>query len=170
VSSLPYDGTAGFVRRDASERRARDEAADGTATARQHAVLAHLRTVGETGATWAEAGDALGLHHGQISGALSVLHLAGEVFALRKKRNRSHVYVHGSLRDRFSDKERMDRPVKTRATILDDKTREALVILDDIQHFTSVRVAIGAIAFEDFRTFARMLNDARRIIRDGLAE
>jgi hypothetical protein len=170
MTSLPYDGTAGFVRRPASEERARAEARDGTATARQNAVLAYLRDRGPVGATWAEAGDALGLHHGQISGALSVLHLAGEVFALRKKRNRSHVYVHGRLRESFLPDQRMDRPVKTRATVLDEKAREALSVLEDIKHFTSTRHAMGSISFEDFGHFVRMVNEARRLLRDGLAD
>jgi hypothetical protein len=143
MKRLPYDGTAGFVNASASRERAFAEAADGTASARQETVLAYLRERGPIGATWAEAGNALGLHHGQVSGALSVLHLAGEVFALRKKRNRSHVYVHGRLRESFLAEARIDTPAKTRNTRIRE---EAVILLEAAIETQSWRTVSAALA------------------------
>jgi DNA-binding MarR family transcriptional regulator len=88
-----YAGTEGHSGSEASEDRARTEAADGTVSARQRLVLAALRATGADGATWHELGRLLDLHHGQVTSTLSNLHKAGTVMRLVEKRDRSSVYV-----------------------------------------------------------------------------
>jgi DNA-binding transcriptional regulator GbsR (MarR family) len=68
--------------------------------------------------TWAELADATGLHHGQVSGALSKLHEMGFIFQRRDNRNGSHPYCHSDYRHEFDDNEVNDEPVKTRSTVL----------------------------------------------------
>lgn len=93
---LPYDGTHGFVRgSDTSRDRAMREIASGAVTERQKSVLQILEARPE-GLTWQELGLILGLHHGQISGVLSVLHKVGAVAHLTDKRNRCHPYIAAS--------------------------------------------------------------------------
>lgn len=92
-NKLPYAGTAGFVSgSDTSRERAQKEAASGVATYRQKMVLQWLDEHSE-GMTWKELGTFMGLHHGQISGTLSVLHKIGKVAQLRSKRNNCHPYI-----------------------------------------------------------------------------
>lgn len=86
-------GTAGWSGSDASHDRALDEAEQGISAQRQRAILNLLTRRGHYGATWVEVAANRGWHHGQASGALSVLHRAGRVARLKERRNRSHVYV-----------------------------------------------------------------------------
>jgi len=92
---FPYAGTSGYAAgSDASEDRARTEDADGTTGKRQRSVLAYVTVRGVYGATWREVADALDLHHGQSSAALSVLHKEGHLVRLVERRGgRSQVYV-----------------------------------------------------------------------------
>ena len=93
MTELPYNGTAGYVAGSrTSTERAQREALDGTATRRQQDVL-DLLDCHPAGLTWNEAGAMLGLHHGQISGCLSVLHKAGKVVQLVKPRGRCSPYL-----------------------------------------------------------------------------
>lgn len=112
---LPYNGTAGYVPMQASRERAHREVKDGTLGNRLEAVLDLLEQRGIIGATWQEVANALGLHHGQASGALSTLHRMGLVFSLRAKRNKCHPYVHGRLRTMFATDQRNDSPSVTKA-------------------------------------------------------
>lgn len=91
----PYAGTSGYARGSvASEDRARTEDADGTTSARQRAVLAYVGFRGAHGATWREVANALELHHGQASAALSVLHKEERLVRLVERRGgRSQIYV-----------------------------------------------------------------------------
>ena len=116
-TQLPYLGTEGYVTRPASIARAQREALDGTVTERQSRILAYLNDKPE-GAIWAEVGEALGLHHGQVSASLSVLHQAGEVFQLRHTINRSHPYIHKRFRYIYIANERYDEPTRTSAKLL----------------------------------------------------
>lgn len=90
---LPYAGTSGHSGSDTSERRARSEDGDGTTTARQSETLRRLRDAGPDGMTWHDLADALGWHHGQASGVLSVLHRSGLIARLAASRNRCKIYV-----------------------------------------------------------------------------
>lgn len=93
MTELPYNGTEGFVRGSETSRdRAVSEALNGTASERQQAVLDILDKA-PSGLTWSEAGRLLGLHHGQISGTLSVLHKAGKIVQLRTKRGKCSPYL-----------------------------------------------------------------------------
>ena len=111
----PYDGTGGHAGSEASRLRAETEADDGTLADRQAIVLNYLDGAGASGATWVTTGQALSLHHGQVSGALSNLHQAGAVFMLRKRHNRSHPYVHAKYRAFYTDAEVHDSPKSTKA-------------------------------------------------------
>jgi hypothetical protein len=142
VTELPYLGTEGFVRRPASEDRARENALNGVASERQSRVLAHLEPL-MYGETWVEVGEALRLHHGQVSATLSVLHQAGKVFQLRDKRGRSHPYVHEKWRHLFVACERFDEPTKTNAKILRERNEEAEALLDSALAASSDRFTVS---------------------------
>jgi hypothetical protein len=77
---------------------------------------------GKAGATWQQLGLRLNMHHGQVSGALSNLHKAGEVFMLRNKYNKSHPYVAKQFRHAYTDEQVFDERVQTQA----GKRRELL--------------------------------------------
>lgn len=113
---FPYNGSAGHVDRPASVQRADRERLDGVVSDRALSVLTHLFNVGSEGATWKELGSSLGLHHGQISGCLSVLHKSGRVFATKAQRDRCHVYVYSSYKNCYEPEQRFDEPVKTKST------------------------------------------------------
>lgn len=112
--ALTYAGTAGAVNQPASAQRAKREATNGAATERARLILAHLADK-PSGMTWKELGSALGLHHGQISGALSNLHRSGHVFMLDKQRNKCHPYCHANWRINYKPEERIDEPAQTKA-------------------------------------------------------
>lgn len=90
----PYAGTSGWSGSQASEERARDEDSSGVTARRQREVLRLVERQGAHGATVKEVRTTLGLHHGQASGPLSVLHKTGVLARLHEKRGRCHVYVH----------------------------------------------------------------------------
>lgn len=89
----PYNGTSGWSGTDTSRERAEQQDASGVTAKRAAMVLQFLKQQYTDGATWGEVADALGLHHGEASGALSNLHKAGQVARLEERRGRSHVYV-----------------------------------------------------------------------------
>lgn len=125
MDELLYNGRSGAVNAsDTSRERADAEDAAGTTQARVNAVLEHLK-MRRDGMTWPELAVMLKLHHGQISGCLSMMHKAGLVFALRAKRDRCHPYVHSAYRHVYADSQRIDQPVKTKAT----QEKEALEAL-----------------------------------------
>ena len=111
--SLPYNGHSGHVTKsDTSTNRALTNDADGTTNKNQAFCLQQLFMAGTDGMTWFEI-DASGFaHHGITSGALSALHITGEVFMLKAKRNKSHIYCHSRYRNAFTELSRIDRPVK----------------------------------------------------------
>lgn len=111
-----YNGTGGFVNRPASKNRAINEVTSGKLTERQNQVLQVLDEAGADGLTWHVCGEILGLHHGQISGALSNLHGCGEVFTLNQLLKGCHPYVHRKYRSDWAPEERCDEPVKTVST------------------------------------------------------
>jgi hypothetical protein len=98
-----------------SAGRAKREDASGKTTKRQKEILDLLVEFGTTGGTWKEVGDRLGLHHGQSSGALSTLHGAGLVFALKTPRDNCQPYVHAKFRANFLDDSRNDSPATTKS-------------------------------------------------------
>jgi len=92
-AALPYNGTGGHSGSETSKERAEREADDGTLAKRQAEVLAYLWERADRGATWAEVGEHLGIHHGSASGALSNLHKAGRIVRTSDRRGRSEVYM-----------------------------------------------------------------------------
>lgn len=90
--ALPYAGTEGFAGSDTSKDRAYQEALNGTASKRQRFILILAERAKEKGVTVAELRDST-LHHGRISGALSVLHKVGKLSRLKETRDRCKVYV-----------------------------------------------------------------------------
>lgn len=90
--ALPYNGTEGYAGSETSKSRAFQEAIDGTASKRQRYILILAERAKERGVTVAELRDA-SLHHGRISGALSVLHKVGKLSRLAEVRGRCKVYV-----------------------------------------------------------------------------
>jgi hypothetical protein len=103
---------------DTSHARAINEDLAGTTTKRRKQISDIVRAEFTQGMTWAELADATGLHHGQVSGALSKLHEMGRLFQRRDTRNGCHPYVHSDYRHEFDDNEVNDEPVKTRSTVL----------------------------------------------------
>jgi hypothetical protein len=90
--AAPYAGTIGYAGSDTSRIRAESEVADGTASKRQRFILILAWRAGEHGITVAELRDS-NLHHGRVSGALSVLHKVGKLARLTESRGRCKVYV-----------------------------------------------------------------------------
>lgn len=132
MQELLYNGRSGaVVDSDTSRERADREDRDGTTAERVEAVLRHLRLRPE-GMTWAQLGAVLKLHHGQISGCLSMMHKAGLVFCLRKKVDRCHPYVAAEYRDRYSSDQRIDAPARTKASQDKDALQQLLRAVDDL--------------------------------------
>jgi len=121
----PYVGAS-----DTSRARANHEDLTGTTSRRRRQILELVADSGLDGMTWAELADATGLHHGQVSGALSKLHEMAHVFQLKATRNGCHPYVYTDYRETFNDDERNDEPVKTRAAF----QREAYERLEAAAH------------------------------------
>jgi hypothetical protein len=90
--ALPYAGTEGFAGSETSRERAFKEALDGTASKRQRFILILAERAKDKGITVAELRDQT-LHHGRVSGALSVLHKAGKLSRLTEVRGKCKVYV-----------------------------------------------------------------------------
>lgn len=93
IGALPYNGTSGWSGSDTSLARAIDDDTSGRTSERQQATLGSLAQAGDLGLTYRELGEIHGWHHGQSSGALSVLHKTGRVARLTERRNRCKVYV-----------------------------------------------------------------------------
>jgi DNA-binding transcriptional regulator GbsR (MarR family) len=108
--------------------------------------------------TWAELANATGLHHGQVSGALSKLHEMGFIFQRRDTRNGCHPYVHSDYRHNFLNEEVNDEPVKTRSTAL----REAYEELETAAHNLCYGQASNAAAkWDALRTALKKLEEMK---------
>ncbi len=90
---LPYNGTSGWSGSDTSMDRAVESDTSGKTAKRQSEVIRALSHSGTAGLTWTELQKIVPLHHGTLSGALSVLHKEGVISRLTEKRNRCKVYV-----------------------------------------------------------------------------
>ena len=90
---LPYGGTSGHSGSETSKERALDSDRSGQTARRQAQALKLLDEQKSFGITWKELSDMTGLHHGNSSGVLSVLHKTGRIARLRERRNRCKVYV-----------------------------------------------------------------------------
>jgi predicted nucleic acid-binding Zn ribbon protein len=90
---LPYAGTSGFSGTDTSKERAVRQDKTGTTAHLQRRVIFWLENQRSHGVTWRELAEMLQLHHGTVSGALSVLHKTGYISRLKEKRNGCKIYV-----------------------------------------------------------------------------
>lgn len=90
---LPYNGTSGWSGSDTSQERAIKSDSSGKTALRQEQALSALASSRFLGLTWIELQRVLPLHHGTISGILSVLHKEGAICRLTEKRDRCKVYV-----------------------------------------------------------------------------
>lgn len=109
----PYNGTSGWSGTDTSKDRAETEDTNGTTAARQSAILHYLHLRGAEGATWKDLASWLRWHHGQASGALSVLHKEGLIVRLSETRNRCKVYVHPEYVHSRNSEEHGSKKTKT---------------------------------------------------------
>lgn len=90
---LPFKGTSGWAGSQASRDRQMMLDETGETGKRQKQVMAELRNAGTYGAIWRDIALSLGLHHGQASAALSVLHREGLIARLDEKRAKCSIYV-----------------------------------------------------------------------------
>ena len=157
--SLPYNGKSGHVAASkTSTARALHEDATGVTGKRQLAILDALENASAHGYTWTELGDELNLHHGQVSGALSVLHNAGRVFALRRERNNSQIYYHCKYRTLFGDYERLDFPVKTAHAQATDALDALLLAVDQLVECQTMQTVAAV----------RHANDQYKAVKHGI--
>jgi hypothetical protein len=93
--SLPYgpEPNSGWSGSDTSRERAERDDRSGRTQHRQRQVLDLLAQRGTVGLTYKELCGFTDWHHGQASGALSVLHKEGRIARLVEQRDRCHVYV-----------------------------------------------------------------------------
>lgn len=118
ISNMPYNmgrPIAPYVDREASIQRAVKESRDGTYKKRRDIIEHIVRASWLQGLTWSELSELLDLHHGQVSGVLSVLHDDGILVALAKTRLGSHPYIHKEIADHFNESDLIRRPAKTKA-------------------------------------------------------
>lgn len=93
LPELPYGGSSGWSGSSTSKARADQADRSGETRDRQAHVLRLMARKREMGATWREIADETGWHHGNASGALSVLHKTARIARLQEKRGRCKVYV-----------------------------------------------------------------------------
>lgn len=141
-TELPYNGTEGYAGSDTSKARALEEAVNGVASKRQRYLLILAQRAGERGITVAEVRDP-NLHHGRVSGALSVLHKAGRLARLTEVRGKCKVYVmpefvngrqteaHGVIRK--ADKETIASAEVVEAWLRRNEEQSALFDIDDFE-------------------------------------
>lgn len=89
-----YHGTRGYTPGNASKDAAEAEAASGKTNELQAAMLRLVQIAQEHGVTVHEADMMSEAHHGQVSSALTKLHIAGRLVALRERRGNAGIYVH----------------------------------------------------------------------------
>lgn len=125
--ALPYKGTEGYAGSDTSEERALRDVVSGTASKRQRYILIMARQAKEKGVTVVELRDA-SLHHGRVSGALSVLHKVGRLARLTEIRGGAKVYVlpefiMGRPTEKHGVVHRADKETLEAATIIENHLR-----------------------------------------------
>lgn len=113
MEEMELDAYFAHVNRDTSRERAQRESTDGTFNLRKQQVLELLR---EQDHTWRELANKLNLHHGQISGLLSILHKHGHIVMLKSRRDRCHPYTHIDNTRWLMPDEYWVEPVQTKTT------------------------------------------------------
>lgn len=121
---LPYGGTSGWSGSDTSKERATNADKSGATGVNQRRTILLLKLAQDKGLTWNELADAFGWHHGTASGALSVLHKAGEIARLKERRNKCAIYV---APEYVNGRETQPHKPNVSARLLAD-------ILDELEH------------------------------------
>jgi hypothetical protein len=123
-AALPYRGTEGYAGSETSKDRAVREAISGTASKRQRFILILAQRAKERGITVADVRDST-LHHGRVSGALSVLHKVGKLARLAETRDKCKVYVLPEFVD--------DRPTEPHGVVhkADKETLKAAALVEE---------------------------------------
>lgn len=102
----------------ASRERAIREASDGTFKRRTDRIIDLAYGHGTIGITFKDVDAALGTHHGQSSGSLSILHQHGRLFRLTKYRKpgqpRCSVYIHPEHAGSFEPDEIAETPSESK--------------------------------------------------------
>jgi len=101
---------------DTSKARAKREDELGITAKRRRQIWKIVRDAGAVGATWAEIADVLGLHHGQVSGALNALHKLGIICQLATTRKECHPYIDGEYMAQYQPHELIVEPKKSGRT------------------------------------------------------
>lgn len=132
-AALPYNGTEGYAGSETSKMQAFDDAIKGTASKRQRFILILAERAKERGITVADVRDA-NLHHGRVSGALSVLHKVGKLARLTEIRGRCKVYVlpeyvNGRQTEKHGVVHRADKDTIRAAALVEEHLRR----YDDIE-------------------------------------
>lgn len=155
---LPYGGeggeNSGWSGSDTSRERAERDDTTGVTSVRQRAILRHLAAYGETGVTYFELGQRMGMHHGQSSGALSNLHKGGAIARLVERRHGCHVYV----LPEFVGERATQPPGRVARPGLGPVAAEMARILNDI-------VARGWVDTDNMRDANRIVGEYARIVR-----
>lgn len=127
------DDTAGFeAGSDTSRERAEFERDSGRAQKRANEVLTILRYVKGEGATWRDLSQAMHVHHGSASSALTNLHREGRIARTQRKRLHSKVYVLAEFAlpdDILEPYIPRSKPDHDRVTILEDRIERAFMAL-----------------------------------------
>lgn len=89
-----YHGTRGYTTDNASKDAAEADAASGKTNELQEHLYAYVSSTGRDGATVHEALAFAQEHHGRVSSALTKMHIAGRLVALRERRGNAGIYVH----------------------------------------------------------------------------
>lgn len=89
-----YHGTRGYTAGNASKDAAEADAASGKTNELQDHLYVYVSSTGRDGATVHEAIAYANQHHGRVSSALTKLHIAGRLVALRERRGNAGIYVH----------------------------------------------------------------------------
>lgn len=147
-TALPYAGTEGYAGSETSKARALDDVVSGTASKRQRYILILASRAKEKGITVAELRDS-SLHHGRVSGALSVLHKVGKLARLTEIRNKCKVYVlpeyvNGRPTESHGVVHKADKETLDAARMVEDYLRrgEDMDALFDIESDNPINVAI----------------------------
>jgi hypothetical protein len=144
---IPYGKTgSGHAGNDTSRERQEREDALGITSLRQKGVYALVTRAGTEGMVGSEVEEALAIHHGQASSALSHLHRAGYVIRLKMRRGRQEIYVHPDYvrgREESPYRPRM-KPAKHPRDLSDDQIRGVMMDAGvDESFFNEVRRVIN---------------------------
>jgi len=166
LPELPYAGTSGHRGSDTSEARAKRDDRSGRTRDRQTDTLTCLARTQDLGLTWKELAHMMGWHHGQASGALSVLHKTERISRLTETRNRCKIYVlpewemarptephGGSMKQRVGNPQEACMLTERQADILIDGQRvlvgqvaRTLIGLDDTDPTLAAERVIATVA------------------------